>query len=150
MSAVTGGPSHTDRGGSHAPTEGVVGARDLGNRTRRSSTKSTETKHSSKTSELYAFVAVLAGILIAGLVTDGADDFGPTKVWLYVTILTVGYMVSRGLAKAGSKDPYTDDTDRQPSRRIREQPRARRALTGRCAGPLAGCARRHGFSAAAS
>ena len=109
MSAVTGGPGHTDRGGSHAPTEGVVGARDLGARTRRSSNKATETKHSSKTSELYAFVAVLAGILIAGLVTDGADDFGPTKVWLYVTILTVGYMVSRGLAKSGSRDPYDAD-----------------------------------------
>jgi len=26
-----------------------------------------------------------------------------------VTILTVGYMVSRGLAKSGSRDPYTED-----------------------------------------
>ena len=27
-------------------------------------------------------------------------------VWLYATILTVGYMISRGLAKSGSHDPY--------------------------------------------
>jgi hypothetical protein len=27
-------------------------------------------------------------------------------VWLYVTLLTIGYMISRGLAKAGSRDPY--------------------------------------------
>jgi len=27
-----------------------------------------------------------------------------------VTILTVGYMVSRGLAKSGSREPYTDDS----------------------------------------
>jgi hypothetical protein len=26
-----------------------------------------------------------------------------------VTILTVGYMVSRGLAKSGSRDPYDAD-----------------------------------------
>jgi hypothetical protein len=26
-----------------------------------------------------------------------------------VTILTVGYMISRGLAKSGSRDPYWDD-----------------------------------------
>jgi hypothetical protein len=27
-------------------------------------------------------------------------------VWLYATILTVGYMISRGLAKSGSREPY--------------------------------------------
>jgi hypothetical protein len=29
-----------------------------------------------------------------------------------VTILTVGYMISRGLAKSGSRDPYTEERDR--------------------------------------
>ena len=75
---------------------------------------STETKHSSKTSELYAYVAILAGTLLAGLLTkagDGADDrFQADQVWLYATILTVGYMISRGLAKAGSRQPYDDDS----------------------------------------
>jgi hypothetical protein len=74
---------------------------------------STETKHSSKTSEFYAYIAVLAGILIAGLLTsagDGHDDrMQASQVWLYATLLTLGYMLSRGLAKSGSRDPYTDD-----------------------------------------
>jgi hypothetical protein len=73
----------------------------------------TETKASPKTSELYAYVAVLVGLLLAGLLTkagDGHDDrFQSHQVWLYATILTVGYMVSRGLAKSGSRDTYTDD-----------------------------------------
>src|SRR4051812_3263859 len=75
--------------------------------------RSTETKASFKTTEFFAYLAVLAGILIAGLVVDdaGAGGFGAQKVWLYATILTVGYMVSRGLAKAGSRDPYTHSHD---------------------------------------
>jgi hypothetical protein len=72
----------------------------------------TETKASIKTSELYAYIVVLLGILIAGAATkagNGHDDrFLSRHVWLYATILTVGYMVSRGLAKSGSRDPYWD------------------------------------------
>jgi hypothetical protein len=75
---------------------------------------STETKASFKTTEFFAYLAVLAGILIAGLIVDNAGDggLGASKVWLYATILTVGYMVSRGLAKAGSREPY-DDRDKR-------------------------------------
>jgi hypothetical protein len=76
-----------------------------------------ETKAAFKTTEFFAYIAVLAGILIAGLVTsagDGHDDrLGASGVWLYVTILTLGYMLSRGLAKSGSRDPYTDDVGRR-------------------------------------
>jgi hypothetical protein len=76
-------------------------------------TSSTETKHSSKTTEFYAYIAVLVGILLAGLLTragDGHDDrLGAGQVWLFISILTVGYMLSRGLAKSGSRDPYRDD-----------------------------------------
>jgi hypothetical protein len=34
----------------------------------------------------------------------------PTKdaAWRYVTYLTVGYMISRGLAKAGFRERYRD------------------------------------------
>jgi hypothetical protein len=75
----------------------------------------TETKSAIKTTEFYSYVVVLVGILLAGLLTsagDGHDDrFQSRQVWLYATILTVGYMVSRGLAKSGSRDPYTDDGD---------------------------------------
>lgn len=37
-----------------------------------------------------------------------ASDFGPQEAWFYVTLLTIGYMVSRGLAKSGSRDFYDD------------------------------------------
>ncbi|CAA9532497.1 MAG: hypothetical protein AVDCRST_MAG67-4415 [uncultured Solirubrobacteraceae bacterium] len=75
---------------------------------------STETKHSSKTSELYAFVAVVLGILAAAALikggdSGGTDEFIARQAWLYVSIVTAAYMISRGLAKAGSRDPYTAD-----------------------------------------
>ncbi|MEA2135834.1 MAG: hypothetical protein QOC68_3743 [Solirubrobacteraceae bacterium] len=71
----------------------------------------TETKASFKTTEFFAYLAVLAGILIAAAMVDEGDagSFGAKQAWLYVTILTVGYMVSRGLAKAGSRQPYDED-----------------------------------------
>jgi len=76
----------------------------------------TETKQAFKTTEFYAFLAAVIGVLIAGnsieIAEGGTDYFTADKVWLYVTILTVGYMVSRGLAKSGSRDPYWDDRDR--------------------------------------
>ena len=72
--------------------------------------RTTETKAAFKTTEFMAYLGVLAAILIAGLlVDDGEGAFGAEKVWLFATILTVGYMVSRGLAKAGSRQPYDDD-----------------------------------------
>ena len=72
---------------------------------------STETKASFKTTEFVAFVVVLVGILIAAAVVDQADagGLGAKQAWLYVTILTVGYMVSRGLAKSGTSQPYDED-----------------------------------------
>ncbi len=71
----------------------------------------TETKASFKTTVFFAYLAVLAGILLAGALVESPDagGYGARQVWLYATILTVGYMVSRGLAKAGSRDPYDDD-----------------------------------------
>ena len=73
---------------------------------------STETKAAFKTTEFFAYLAVVVGLLIAGNIVEGqeggTDYFAADKVWLYVTLLTIGYMVSRGLAKAGSRDPYDD------------------------------------------
>src|SRR3954471_3750715 len=73
------------------------GARTAPERSRR---LSTETKAAFKTTEFFAFVAVLIGVLIAAGVIDESDagGFGARQAWLYATILTVGYMVSRGPA----------------------------------------------------
>ncbi len=68
---------------------------------------STETKSSYKTTELIAYVAAVLGVLIASAVVD-VSDFGAQEAWFYVTLLTIGYMVSRGLAKSGSRDFYDD------------------------------------------
>ena len=72
---------------------------------------STETKASFKTTEFFAFLAAVVAVLIAAGMVDEANNggFGAKQAWLYVTILTVGYMVSRGLAKSGSREPYTED-----------------------------------------
>ena len=92
-----------------APADGLErNGRVEPNRVRR---LSTETKASFKTTEFFAFLAVLAGILISAGVVDEANNggLGARQAWLYATILTVGYMVSRGLAKAGSRQPYDED-----------------------------------------
>jgi hypothetical protein len=73
----------------------------------------TETKAAFKTTEFYVMIAVLVGILIAGntieIAEGGTDYFAADKVWLYITVLTVGYMLSRGIAKSGVRDPYWDE-----------------------------------------
>jgi hypothetical protein len=68
--------------------------------------ESTETKSSYKTTELIVYVLAVAGVLIAAALVD--ESFGADPAWRYVTYLTVGYMISRGLAKAGSREPYRD------------------------------------------
>src|SRR4051812_30015922 len=74
-----------------------------------------ETKHASKTTEFYAMIAVIAGILIAAwwIGRNGSPDlFRADRAWLYVTIVGSAYMVSRGLAKSGSYDRDGDAQDR--------------------------------------
>ncbi|HET9649134.1 MAG TPA: hypothetical protein VFP34_13030 [Microlunatus sp.] len=69
----------------------------------------TETKSAFKTTEFIVYVAVVVAVLIASLVTDaGADGqgFDAKTAWLLVTLLTIGYMISRGLAKSGSRERY--------------------------------------------
>ncbi|HMJ04023.1 MAG TPA: hypothetical protein VK506_13870 [Conexibacter sp.] len=90
-----------------AADTGMTGAESDVRRRRvdRSHLARTETKAAFKTTEMIAYVAVLAAILIAGAIADG---FGARTIWLYATILTVGYMISRGLAKSGSQEPYDE------------------------------------------
>jgi hypothetical protein len=67
----------------------------------------TETKAAVKTTEFVAYLVAVAGVLLASLLVGDADGRGDVfladKAWFYVTLLTIGYMVSRGLAKAGSR-----------------------------------------------
>lgn len=71
---------------------------------------STETKAAFKTTEFIAYVVAVVAVLIAAAVVNDSN-FGAHDAWLYVTLLTIGYMISRGLAKSGSRDFYDADRD---------------------------------------
>jgi hypothetical protein len=98
MSAVRN-PAREDVTGRNGRTDETPGRR-----------LATETKASFKTTEFIAYVAMVIGVLVAAGIVDEANDggFGARQAWLYVTLLTVGYMISRGLAKAGSRQPYDE------------------------------------------
>jgi hypothetical protein len=72
-----------------------------------------ETKNALKTTEFFAMVAVIAAILIAAWVSDSLND---VRAWTLVAAVAIGYMISRGLAKSGSKyvggeDPLNRNND---------------------------------------
>jgi hypothetical protein len=73
----------------------------------------TETKQAFKTTEFWAMVGLVVAILVSAAAIKGGDNgedqFIARQAWLYVSILGAGYFVSRGLAKSGSREPYTDD-----------------------------------------
>jgi len=66
-----------------------------------------ETKAFYKTTEFIVFIVATVGVLLASFLVKAADGhsdyFQADKAWLYVVILSVGYMVSRGLAKSGTR-----------------------------------------------
>jgi len=73
----------------------------------------TETKQALKTTEFWSFVGLVVAILLSAALIkggdNGTDEFIARQAWLYVSILGAGYFISRGLAKSGSREPYTDD-----------------------------------------
>jgi hypothetical protein len=82
-------------------------------------------------------VALIAAILVASWVIDsdssggGGDAFGASRAWLYVAIVGSAYTVSRGLAKAGSSEPYWTGPDDLPTGR-RDEYRAGAPRRPRC------------------
>jgi hypothetical protein len=102
-------------------TQARLGATTGGNRVVARLT--TETKQAFKTTEFWAMVVLIIGVLIASRVVgdnngnaNGSDAFPAVRAWLYVSIIGAAYMVSRGLAKAGSRDPYWADENDLPGR----------------------------------
>jgi hypothetical protein len=69
----------------------------------------TETRKSFRTTEFLAFVVVSVATLIAAYAQDGFDI---DQAWTLVAFITAFYMLSRGIAKAGSREPRYDDGDR--------------------------------------
>jgi hypothetical protein len=67
-----------------------------------------ETKPAVKTTEFIVYLAVLAAIVITAFAVGddgtGRDPFNAEQAVRYITFLTIGYLISRGLAKACSRD----------------------------------------------
>ena len=64
-----------------------------------------ETKGSFLTTEFWAMVGVIVAILVA---TQQLGNLNGQEGWTLVSAVAIGYMVSRGLAKAGSGHRDTD------------------------------------------
>ena len=67
----------------------------------------TETKSGFKTSEFYVMILFVAGVLFAAY-ASGEDALGRDDGWLFASLAVVAYIVSRGLAKLGTREPYED------------------------------------------
>jgi prepilin signal peptidase PulO-like enzyme (type II secretory pathway) len=70
----------------------------------------TETKAAVKTTEFFAFVAMVLAVVATANFYDGdgtnGDPFGATTAMRFVVYLTIGYMIARGIAKSGSRERY--------------------------------------------
>jgi hypothetical protein len=75
-------------------------------RTRRRERRLPETKTFALASEFWVFVLGVAAMLFAAYVLD---DIADATGWRFVAFLGMAYIVSRGIAKAGSRRTYEPD-----------------------------------------
>ncbi len=73
-----------------------------------------ETRPARKTTELIAYVAAVLAVAVTAFVVgdDGentADPFSAEQALRYITFLTIGYMIARGLAKSGTRGNTRDN-----------------------------------------
>jgi F0F1-type ATP synthase assembly protein I len=72
----------------------------------------TESKAAYKTTEFYVYLIVVILALIASLMIGAShghnDYFRGDNTWFYVVLLSIGYLLSRGLAKSGSRESRND------------------------------------------
>ena len=74
---------------------------------------SDETKLSLKTTEFWAMAGIIVALLIAAAVSDSLND---VRAWTLVAAVGIGYMISRGLAKSGTKYAGGEDPLNQSNR----------------------------------
>ena len=68
----------------------------------------TEAKNGFKTSEFYVMLAFVAAVLVATYLDS--DSLGREDGWRFAAIAVAAYVISRGLAKLGVREPrVTDD-----------------------------------------
>jgi hypothetical protein len=68
----------------------------------------TETKAFYKTSEFMVWAFTVIGVLVVTYMDDSAS-LSNWHGWLLISVLSAAYMLSRGIAKAATREPYRDD-----------------------------------------
>jgi hypothetical protein len=66
----------------------------------------TETKLGFKTSEFLMMLIFVIGVLVAAYVSN-ADALSREDGWRFAGFVAAAYIVSRGLAKLGTREPYS-------------------------------------------
>src|SRR3954466_9446562 len=84
---------------------GTTGDRAEPRRTVRSFT---ETKLGYKTSEFLMMLIFVVGVLVAAYASS-ADALSREDGWRFASFVAAAYIISRGLAKLGVREPYRDD-----------------------------------------
>jgi hypothetical protein len=64
-----------------------------------------DTKASFRTTEFYAYIAMAAVVVITAISTTTLNTEQTIR---YLTLLTIGYMLSRGFAKSGHSRAYDE------------------------------------------
>lgn len=113
--AVGDAPLHQDNGGATAqyapnppqqmPQNGYQQQQSRQQWQRPRQSRPIETKPFFLTSEFVGAVLVIAGIAITAA---SSDAFGAWRAWILITAVTGAYMISRGIAKAGTRS-HADD-----------------------------------------
>ncbi len=99
------------RGGQQTVREESNGAQQYASRNQQPShgyqrpQRPIETKPFYLTSEFVGSVLAIAGIAITAV---SSDAFGAWRAWILITAITVGYVISRGIAKAATRS-HADD-----------------------------------------
>ncbi len=66
----------------------------------------TETRPAVRTTEFFVLLASVALVIVVGY--SGDDTLDTRTIWTLVTVLASAYMLSRGIAKAGSYEHRSD------------------------------------------
>jgi hypothetical protein len=67
----------------------------------------TETKSGFKTSEFYVMLTFVVAVLLATYADE--DSLARDDGWLFAAFAVVAYIVSRGLAKLATREPYDEN-----------------------------------------
>lgn len=73
-----------------------------------------ETKPFFLTSEFFIFAIASISLLVSSAVDDSIDAY---RFWLIEAAMVIGYLLSRGFAKSGSRTPSYDPRDEEMAKR---------------------------------